>query len=48
MKKGVFIAFEGIDGSGKGTQISLLMDKIIKKEFVVIKPANLLPVQQDP
>ncbi len=30
MKKGVFIAFEGLDGSGKTTQLSALRDRLLK------------------
>lgn len=37
MKKGKFFVLEGVDGSGKATQASLLVDALIKKGYQVEK-----------
>lgn len=43
MKKNLFIAFEGIDGSGKSTQVKLLTDHLIKaghKVYATFEPTD--------
>ena len=34
MKSGVFLAFEGIDGSGKTTQLHLLTQRLLKAGYL--------------
>ena len=43
MKKGIFIAFEGIDGVGKSTLIDNLKDFLTSKQYKVctaVQPSN--------
>ncbi|MEP6794826.1 MAG: dTMP kinase [Saprospiraceae bacterium] len=43
MTKNLFIAFEGIDGSGKSTQVKLLTDKLIReghKVYATFEPTD--------
>lgn len=37
VKRGIFIAIEGSDGSGKGTQSALLSDKLVREGYDVVK-----------
>lgn len=42
----MFVSFEGIDGSGKGTQVSLFMDYLSKKgvDFVYVREPGSTPL----
>jgi dTMP kinase len=43
MRKNLFLAFEGIDGSGKSTQVKMLVDKLTKaghKVYTTCEPTN--------
>ena len=40
IKRGRFIVFEGLDGSGKGTQISLLEKRLISEGRSVVLTAE--------
>ncbi|MBO4686980.1 MAG: dTMP kinase, partial [Clostridiales bacterium] len=44
--KGLFVTFEGIDGSGKSTQISMLSEDLKKKgiPFILIREPGATPI----
>jgi len=47
MKKGVFIAFEGLDGSGKTTQFNAIINRLAAKKINCIaekQPSNCNPI----
>lgn len=48
MKKGLFITFEGGDGSGKTTQINLLKDYIVNKgiEAITVREPGGVPISE--
>jgi len=41
MRKNLFIAFEGIDGSGKCMQVKLLVNKLQKERLIVLETSEL-------